>query len=278
MTQFNIAITNCNSVDRAEVVLTKGTLNIKYGPNGLGKSTLAKAIVSKIRGDGGLQDLVPFKHRGNAEAAPPEVEGIDDLASALVFDDDYVQQFVFQKDEVLKNSFDIFIKTLEYFAAMGAIAALQDPILAAIYLRRDYELRDDVGLEYNLLASLFKGRAVPTLQSKTENRDMTPEEKGAAEASIREEHLPGFSYDALVAEVNDVNCIRAKFLATDVGYEKIQLFRVFNIDHDDDVIRKFINESYHIENEYVMQLNPHKFESIPEYVIEECVRLLPMSS
>lgn len=158
------------------------------------------------------------------------------------------------------------------------ITALQDPILAAIYLRRDYELRDDVGLEYNLLASLFKGRAVPTLQSKTENRDMTPEEKGAAEASIREEHLPGFSYDALVAEVNDVNCIRAKFLATDVGYEKIQLFRVFNIDHDDDVIRKFINESYHIEDEYVMQLNPHKFESIPEYVIEECVRLLPMSS
>ncbi len=698
MTQLNIAISNCNSVDRAEVVLTKGTLNIKYGPNGLGKSTLAKAIVSKIRGDGSLQDLIPFKHRGNAEAAPPEVEGIDDLASALVFDDDYVQQFVFQKDEVLKNSFDIFIKTPEYFAAMDAIdsllsgvkqaltnnveieqtitdlkelrdafgkskpgsipksskihkafgtgnkienipvalkpfetfiksnepskwiawqikgndflklgdtcpycstalagegqkdtalavekeydatavghlntlkgvierlgkyfsekcrenlekvtktrleltaqelsfltglkaeidglitqleglraisffslrdveqisaritplkidlalmdkmdsedtrsitdpvnaqlgsllskvgeltgqvkkhkskikkniesnqasinaflksagykytveivpeaesykmklvhrdlvghletaskhlsygeknafalvlfmyqvfsenpdlvvlddpissfdknkkfailhelfkgkaslngrttlmlthdiepaidvikstkdifqaskpsasflssrggvvrevpiskediqtfgkvckaniAALQDPILAAIYLRRDYELRDDVGLEYNLLASLFKGRAVPTLQSRTENRDMTPQEKGAAEASIREEHLPGFSYDALVAEVNDVNCIRAKFLATDVGYEKIQLFRVFNIDHDDDVIRKFINESYHIENEYVMQLNPHKFESIPEYVIEECLRLLPVDN
>lgn len=41
------------------------------------------------------------------------------------------------------------------------------------------------------------------------------------------------------------------------------------------LIRKFINESYHIENEYVMQLNPHKFESIPEYVIAECERLLP---
>jgi hypothetical protein len=27
-----------------------------------------------------------------------------------------------------------------------------------------------------------------------------------------------------------------------------------------------------------MQLNPHKFESIPEYVIEECVRLMPMAS
>ena len=109
MTHFNIIISNCNSVDRAEVVLTKSTLNIKYGPNGLGKSTLAKAIVSQIRGGGSLQDLVPFKNRGKAEATPPKVEGADDLKTALVFDEDYVQQFVFQKDEVLKNSFDIFI-------------------------------------------------------------------------------------------------------------------------------------------------------------------------
>ena len=694
MTNFNIAISNCNSVDRAEVVLTKGTLNIKYGPNGIGKSTIAKAIISQINGDGSLQDLAPFKNRGKAEAALPKVEGVGDLKSALVFDEDYVQQFVFQKDEVLKNSFDIFIKTPDYVAAMDTIdillsgvkqaltnnagieqtildlkelrdafgkskpgtipksskihkafgtgnkienipavlkpfeafikgqepskwiawqikgndflklgdtcpycstelkgdgqkdtalavekeydaaavghlntlkavierlgkyfsdkcrenlekvkktkleltaqeltfltglkadidglidqleglraisffslrdveqinaritplkidlalmdkldseetrsitdpinaqldelllrvgeltgqvkkhkakiqkaiesnqksinaflksagykytveivpevesykmklvhrdlvghleaaskhlsygeknafalvlfmyqvcsenpdlvvlddpissfdknkkfailhelfqgkaslkgrttlmlthdiepaidvikstkdlfqaakpsasflssrqgvvrevpitkediqtfakvckaniATLHDPILKAVYLRRDYELRDEFGLEYNLLASLFKGRAVPTLQSATENRNMTPEEKNSAEASIQTD-LPGFNYDSLVAEVNDTSCIRAKFLATDVGYEKIQLFRIFNIGHDDDVIRKFINESYHIENEYVMQLNPHKFESIPEYVIEECTRLLP---
>jgi energy-coupling factor transporter ATP-binding protein EcfA2 len=155
------------------------------------------------------------------------------------------------------------------------ITSLQDPILKAIYLRRDYELRDDVGLEYNLLASLFKGRLVPTLQSATENRDMTVEEKQSAQAKIQAEHLADFNYDALVAEVNNVNSVRAKFLATNVGYEKLQLFRIFNIEHDDDVIRKFINESYHIENEYVMQLNPHKFEAIPEYVIDECVRLLP---
>lgn len=695
MTHFNISISNCNSVDHAKVVLTKGTLNIKYGPNGLGKSTLAKAIVSQIRGDGSLQDLVPFKNRGKADAIPPQVEGVDDLKSTLVFDEDYVQQFVFQKDEVLKNSFDIFIKTPEYVAAMDAIdvllsgvkkaltnnaeiektisdlkelrdafgnsksgnipknskihkafgtgnktenipaalkpfetfiksqelskwivwqikgndflklgdicpycstaltgesqkntalavakeydatavghlntlkavierlgkyfsekcrenlekvtktkvkltaqelsfltglkaeidglitqleglraisffslrdveqinaritplkidlalmdkldseetrsitdpvnaqlnelllkigeltgqinkhkakikkaiesnqtsinaflksagykytveivpeiesykmklvhcdlnepletaskhlsygeknafalvlfmyqvfsenpdlvvlddpissfdknkkfailhelfqgkaslkgrttlmlthdiepaidvikttkdvfqasrpsasflssrngvvsevpiakediqtfamicraniTTLHDPILKAVYLRRDYELRDEVGLEYNLLASLFKGRAVPTLQSAAENRDMTSEEKNSAEQNISKKDFLDFSYDSLVAQVNDVNCIRGKFLATDVGYEKIQLFRIFNIEHDDNVIRKFINESYHIENEYVMQLNPHKFESIPEYIIEECRRLLP---
>ena len=52
------------------------------------------------------------------------------------------------------------------------------------------------------------------------------------------------------------------------------MFRVINGKHQDDVISKFINESYHIENEYVMQLNPHKFESIPEYVVDECAKAL----
>ncbi|RWB64370.1 MAG: hypothetical protein EOQ48_01765 [Mesorhizobium sp.] len=154
------------------------------------------------------------------------------------------------------------------------IAALKDPLIKAIYLRRLFELQDDMGLEYNLLASLFKRRELPTVKSATNSRDMTPEEKGRAEASVRG-HIPEFDYDALVAEAKDTESIKAKFHATTVGYEKIQLFRIFSEDHDNDVIRKFINESYHIENEYVMQLNPHKFESIPEYVVEECLRLLP---
>ncbi|GLR95180.1 MULTISPECIES: hypothetical protein [Bradyrhizobium] len=58
MTQLTVVISNCNSVDRAEISVLKGTLNIKYGPNGLGKSTLAKAIVSQIRGDGTLARLI----------------------------------------------------------------------------------------------------------------------------------------------------------------------------------------------------------------------------
>ena len=694
MTQLNVIINNCNSVDSAEITLTKGTLNIKYGPNGLGKSTLAKAVVSQILNDGSLQELTPFKNRGKTSSAVPKVDGVGELKSALVFDESYVQQFVFQKDEVLKNSFDIFIKTPEYETAMETIesllsgvkstllnnaeidqtvldlkelrdafgkskpgtipknskihkafgtgnktenipvalkpfelfikgqepskwiswqikgneflkagdtcpycstglasesqkatalavekefdatavshlntlkavierlgkyfspksrenlekvrktkvdlsaqeltfltglkadidglinqleglrtisffslrdveqlnarinplkidlalmdkldseetrkitdpvnsqlddlllrvgeltgevnkhkgkikkaievnqtsinaflksagykytveivpetesykmklihqdtvghleaaskhlsygeknafalvlfmhqvcsekpdlvvlddpissfdknkkfailhelfqgkaslkgrttlmlthdiepaidvikstkelfqaskpsatflssrngvvnevpitkndiqtfaqvcsaniSTLQDPILKAVYLRRNYELRNEYGLEYNLLASMFKGRLIPTIQSAAEKRDMTDEEKETAEKAIRKD-FSEFSYDLLVTQVNDVGLIRGKFLATNVGYEKIQLFRILNTEHDDDVIRKFINESYHIENEYVMQLNPHKFESIPEYVIQECERLLP---
>jgi len=154
------------------------------------------------------------------------------------------------------------------------IIKLTDPIVKSIYARRHYEISDDLGLEYNLLASLLKKRATPTIKTASVDRDMTTEEKAAAQANIRKEYIADFDYDALVKEVSDVAVMKAKFLATNVGYEKLQLFRIVRGQHDDDVITKFINESYHIENEYVMQLNPHKFESVPEYVILECERLL----
>ena len=110
MANFEVTIENCNSIDTAGILLTEGCLNIKYGPNGIGKSTIAKAIVSQARQDGSLADLAPFKLRGKKGAGQPSVSGIDAISSALVFDEEYVNLFVFQQDEVVKNSFDIFIK------------------------------------------------------------------------------------------------------------------------------------------------------------------------
>lgn len=153
------------------------------------------------------------------------------------------------------------------------IAAQVDSIIRSIYLRRHYEIVNDKGLEYNMLASLFKKRDIPCVRSIGGDVDMTPLEKIDAQTKIRE-HIPDFDYDALVVVVKDDVAMRAKYAGTLVGYEKIQLFRIIHGKHDDHVITKFINESYHIENEYVMQLNPHKFESVPEYVIDECTKLL----
>jgi ABC-type cobalamin/Fe3+-siderophores transport system ATPase subunit len=42
---YAIAITNCNSITEAEITLRRDSLNIKYGPNGIGKSTIARASV-----------------------------------------------------------------------------------------------------------------------------------------------------------------------------------------------------------------------------------------
>jgi hypothetical protein len=52
------------------------------------------------------------------------VVGVDEIKSVLVFDEHYVSQFVFQPDEVVKNSFEIFIKTPEYQAGIAELDAI----------------------------------------------------------------------------------------------------------------------------------------------------------
>ena len=127
---FSVQIRNCNSIESAEIKITKGTLNIKYGPNGLGKSSIAKAIQATVSNDGSLQELKPFKYRAVEGAFDPSVTGVEGINSVLVFDDSYVSQFAFQRDEVLKNSFDIFIKTDDFLAAMQEIEVLFQGIKA----------------------------------------------------------------------------------------------------------------------------------------------------
>lgn len=126
---MTIHISNCNNLDSAEITLVKSALNIKYGPNGIGKSTIAKALTLRADGGDALKELTPFKYREGTGHPEPAIVGADSIQSVLTFDDQYVSQFVFQQDEVLKNSFEIFINTAEYQAGNKEIedlfAALQ---------------------------------------------------------------------------------------------------------------------------------------------------------
>ena len=121
---LTIEIRDCNSISNAEITLRRSALNIKYGANGVGKSTISRALHLRAQGDGALAPLVPFKHRGIEDAPAPTVIGADTIKKVLVFDEDYVSQFVFQPDEVLKDSFEVFINTEEYKHGLAQIDAL----------------------------------------------------------------------------------------------------------------------------------------------------------
>jgi energy-coupling factor transporter ATP-binding protein EcfA2 len=121
---YQITIKHCNSIGEAEFSLRPSSLNIKYGPNGIGKSTIARALTLRTEGDGSLEELTPFKHRADGNGPRPSVEGADQITSVLTFNDNYVSQFVFQRDEVLKNSFEIFINTEEYKAGNEQIETM----------------------------------------------------------------------------------------------------------------------------------------------------------
>ena len=121
---YAITITDCNSIAGARIRLRRESLNIKYGPNGLGKSTIARALLLNSQGQDALRELLPFKYRQGDSGKTPTVAGADAIKKVLVFDEHYVSQFVFQPDEVVKNSFEIFIETPEYQEGINELDAI----------------------------------------------------------------------------------------------------------------------------------------------------------
>ena len=113
---MNIRISNCNNVSTATVSVVEGRLNIKYAINGTGKSTISKAIVAAARDDeAALQALTPYQFIGDGIPTHiPSVEGIPANTNIAIFDESYINQYAFQEDELVKNSFEIFIKTQNY--------------------------------------------------------------------------------------------------------------------------------------------------------------------
>ncbi len=153
-----------------------------------------------------------------------------------------------------------------------------DDLIKLIYLRRHYEILDDRGDAYQILSNLFHHRAVPI-----DSREPVEEDTGypvMASARLQggsstiAERIPGFDYGHMLSILATPEHIRTLYHSCQTGYEKLQVFRLLEPEADNRVIRKFVNETYHIENEFICQLDPARFDLIPEYVIAECDRLL----
>lgn len=160
----------------------------------------------------------------------------------------------------------------------SALASGRHDVIKLIYLRRHYEIADDKGDAYQVLSNLFKKRerAIDTREARGpdgNHPEMAPVkfEKGCADVAS---WLTGFLYSDLLNRIIDTNALKLLYHSSTNGYEKLQIFRLLGLDAGNSVIQKFINESYHIENEFICQLDPAKFDTIPAYVTAECDKLL----
>ncbi len=103
-----IKILNCNCINEAEIEIEEGTLNIKYGPNGTGKSTISKAIFAKAKNDENLLgELRPY-----GENVSPDVQNFT-FKKVRVFDESYVNSYLFQENSFLENSYRVFLRSDE---------------------------------------------------------------------------------------------------------------------------------------------------------------------
>lgn len=124
---MKVELRKCNNIELGTVEIKEQRLNMKYAINGSGKTTIAKAILASVNERLGidknaLAELIPFKHRVDA-SAKPEVIGAESIQTIKVFDEKYINDFVFRPDELLKGSFDIFIRGEAYEQGMKEIDA-----------------------------------------------------------------------------------------------------------------------------------------------------------
>jgi ABC-type Mn2+/Zn2+ transport system ATPase subunit len=163
----------------------------------------------------------------------------------------------------------------------NALSSDKDNIIKLIYMRRFIEITDDRGDAYQVLSNLLhkgngKARGIDTREPKDAEghhpeMDQTKFENGCAEIS---RHLEGFSYSALLGRICNITEIKNVYSACMNGYEKLQVCRLIDHEENDAVIEKFIKQTYHIENEFICQLDPAKFDIIPEYVVAECNKIV----
>ena len=158
------------------------------------------------------------------------------------------------------------------FVDINSLNIMSDTSLVAklVYLRRNYEILNSKGVAYQLVSNALHRRQVPLIFEDGTAREMTPGEINEAETEIKE-HVSDFDYLDAMRLILDNTAMIELYKSCGNNYEKLHIYRIISEDADHaDVILKFINQAFHIENDYIYQLNPAKYQTVPQYVIDEC--------
>lgn len=158
---MDIEIKNCNNIENGKVSIKENILNIKHAINGTGKSTIAKAILASIadreQGTKQLLELIPFKHL-ELNTGTPEIAGTENIKNIRIFDEKYINDFIFQADELVKGSFDIFIRGEDYENGMKEIDTLTKTMQDMLAKDKDIEILIN---DFNEISSNF-GKPIKT--------------------------------------------------------------------------------------------------------------------
>ena len=161
----------------------------------------------------------------------------------------------------------------------SALESELDVVVKLIYLRRHFEIIDDLGDEYQILSNLFHKRKKEECkdQRKEIGNDLMSEVDFNSGIDKITNFVAGFDYVTNLAKLKDLESLKTLYSEVENSYAKLNIFRLIyddNLAEIPSVLRKFINETFHIENELICQLNPNEYDLIPDFILEECDRFI----
>lgn len=130
-------------------------------------------------------------------------------------------------------------------------------------------------LAYNVLSCLLHLKPVPSYVGDTL---IDPLDVAMAETYVRT-FIPDFSYAAYLAAYFTQTELAKTFATETNEYFKVQVFRILLEIHElrskiDDPLLKYIDEQFHVENDYVFFLNYTKYNTVPTFVVPKCEEFL----
>ena len=90
------------------------------------------------------------------------------------------------------------------------------------------------------------------------------------------EYINGFDYLVEYEKVRSREKLVEVYRKTDSNYEKLQIYRIIHNEekYDNPVVKKIVNEIFYVENDYLFQLNPKEYDTVPQYIIDECEKYI----
>ena len=71
------------------------------------------------------------------------------------------------------------------------------------------------------------------------------------------EFIDNFDYDTELDKLLSDEFLITAYNQSNNNYEKLQIYRIIkNENNSNDIIKKFVNETYHIDNDYFISIKP----------------------
>lgn len=156
-----IKIKNCNCIKDADISIVENSLNIKYGTNGTGKSTIGNAIslVAQNELDKLRTSLCPYTaNPANSEEMPnvPEMP----FTKVKVFNDEYVNGYLFQGNGFFDDPFQVFLNSDATNQLMEKISDLLANLQSVFQESENIRMLRDFLPEY-FEATKYKNGSIP---------------------------------------------------------------------------------------------------------------------
>lgn len=143
------------------------------------------------------------------------------------------------------------------------------------FIEHQYKSPREESNAYNIVSSLLHGRQEPT--SDNEGRNKLTQEQLTDGNEFIKQFIVDFRYASVLTQFAP-QCLIERYSSESSAYIKMLILRAYTeqvpkarerLRETNDVLRKYIDETYHIENDYLYSLDVRRFNIVPDNYISE---------